>query len=105
MLTLLSWKNGQQLEAACAASGTWLPWKPGKNARARLAMMLQEMDHANQHNILATDIDMGALAIARAGGPYSAIDLRNVGVVQKLRYFNADGPPYFIDQAMRKLMP
>ncbi len=42
VLTLLSWPDDAQLRATFVPSGTWLPWQPGKNARARLVKCLCE---------------------------------------------------------------
>ncbi len=40
VLTLISWPDDAQLRATFTLAGTWLPWKPGKNARARLLKCL-----------------------------------------------------------------
>ena len=40
VLTLLSWPDDAQLRATFTQAGTWLPWQPGKNARARLIRCL-----------------------------------------------------------------
>ncbi len=40
VLTLLSWPDDAQLRATFTPAGTWLPWQPGKNARARLLQCL-----------------------------------------------------------------
>ncbi len=40
VLSLLSWPDDAQLRATFTISGTWLPWKPGKGARAKLVKCL-----------------------------------------------------------------
>lgn len=49
------------------------------------------------HTILATDINPAALAIGRAGGPYSEDDLANVAPALRRRYFRAEGEVYYVD--------
>lgn len=40
VLSLLSWPDDTQLRATFTPVGTWLPWQPGKGARARLVKCL-----------------------------------------------------------------
>ncbi len=42
VLSLLSWPDDTQLRATFTPNGTWLPWKPGKGARARLLRCLRD---------------------------------------------------------------
>lgn len=65
-----------------------------------LAIMLDEMAPGKAHHLLATDLDRGALAKARAGGPFTAEDIQNVSAGQKARYFKAGGPPFFVNPSL-----
>ena len=56
----------------------------------------------NNHSILATDLDRTILARARARGPYSAEDTRNVYPDQRSKYFDAGGPPYYVKETVGK---
>lgn len=48
VLTLLSWPDNAQLRGARTYPGSWLPWKPGKNARTRLIRCLCDRWHYRQ---------------------------------------------------------
>jgi chemotaxis protein methyltransferase CheR len=52
--------------------------------------------------IAATDLDRGALAKAKAGGPYLSEEIRNVSPIQRTTFFRPGGPPYFIDASLAK---
>jgi len=65
-----------------------------------LAIMLDELTPHRKHTLLATDLDRGALARARAGGPFSADDIQNVSAIQRSRYFQAGGPPFYTVEAL-----
>ena len=52
-----------------------------------IAMMLEEICPGQGHRILATDIDEGALAWAKKGGPYPPADVRNVEKRLMRRFF------------------
>lgn len=58
-----------------------------------LAILLDEHT-ARRHAILATDLDRGALTKARARGPYTDQDMREVTAAQRARYFEPQGPPW-----------
>jgi len=59
-----------------------------------LAILLDEVAPHRKHWILATDIDRGALQKARAGGPYSADEIRNLTPQQRARYIDSKAQNY-----------
>ena len=63
-----------------------------------LAMIMDEMAPAVNHQILASDLDRGALQKAQARGPYLADDLRSVSAERRSKYFEPGGPPYFVKE-------
>jgi chemotaxis protein methyltransferase CheR len=65
-----------------------------------LAMLLDEVTPLRRHSFIATDLDRGALAIARARGPFSAADIQNVSEAQRALHFEPGGPPYFVTPAL-----
>lgn len=68
-----------------------------------LAILLDEITAMkSSHYILATDLDRSILTRARARGPYSAEDTRNVAADQRSKYFDAGGPPYFVKEIIAK---
>jgi chemotaxis protein methyltransferase CheR len=82
-------------------------WSAGCSIGAEpysLAMMIDELAHARKHYLLASDLDRGALAKARAGGPYSEDEIKNLAKEQRSRYLKAGGPPYHIDPKIIKLI-
>ncbi len=67
-----------------------------------LAMLLDELGAANRAEIVATDMDRGVLARARAGGPYPANEMKLVSAERREAYFEErDGGTYVTD-AIRK---
>lgn len=68
-----------------------------------LSIMLDELTTVkSSHYVLATDLDRTILSRARARGPYSAEDTRNVSADQRSRYFDPGGPPYFVKDTIAK---
>ena len=65
-----------------------------------LAILLEELTPNRRHCLLATDLDRGALAKAQARGPYTADEVQNVSPVQRAKYFQAGGPPFFVSEAL-----
>ena len=61
-----------------------------------LARLLEEVTPARRHTILGTDLDRGALAKAKARGPYSAEDVQNVTAQQRQAFFDPGGPPWYV---------
>jgi chemotaxis protein methyltransferase CheR len=76
-------------------------WSAGCSTGAEastLTIILDELTPGKKHNIIATDLDRGALAKAKAGGPYAAEEVRNVSPLQKSTYFKPGGPPFYVAQ-------
>lgn len=67
-----------------------------------LALLLEEVTPLRRHTLLASDLDQGALAIARARGPYTVQDMQNVTPAQRATYFEPSGPPYYVMQALAR---
>ena len=59
-----------------------------------IAMILDGLSPGRTHRILGTDIDEGALARAREGGPYRPSDVSNVEEALLSRYFTSFGEGY-----------
>lgn len=79
-------------------------WSAGCSVGAEaysLALMLAEEAPAHKYSLLATDLDRGALLKARAGGPYSADDVRSLTSVQRGRYLTPQAP-YFVSPMLKK---
>ncbi|MCX7680731.1 MAG: protein-glutamate O-methyltransferase CheR [Anaerolineae bacterium] len=68
-----------------------------------LAILLAEATgFYRRHEILATDIDVSALARAQAGGPYSTAELSKVPPSWQERYFRARPDGYYVVEALRR---
>ncbi len=67
-----------------------------------LAMLLDEMTPLRRHTLIATDLDRGALAKARARGPYSAQDMQNLSEAQRARYFEPGNPPSCVTPSLAR---
>lgn len=67
-----------------------------------LAILLNELAPGRNHYFLATDLDRTILMKARARGPYSADDTRNVSADIRARYFDTIGNQYFIKDGIAK---
>lgn len=68
-----------------------------------LAILLAETTgFYRRHEILATDIDVSALARAQAGGPYSAGEVSKVPPAWLERYFRARPDGYYVVEALRR---
>ena len=66
-----------------------------------LAILLDELSKARSHRILATDIDLEMLNRAKAGGPYSASDVKNVSKLRLQKYFDASDGQYTVVDRLR----
>ena len=78
-------------------------WSAGCSIGAEpfsLAMILDEISRGRMHYILATDLDRGALAKARAGGPYLMEEMNNLTPSQMASYLQPGGPPHHINQKL-----
>ncbi len=67
-----------------------------------LAIIMDEMSPSRRHLIHATDLDRGALAKAKAGGPYTAEEIQNVTPAQRANHFEPGGPPFFVKPSLGK---
>lgn len=67
-----------------------------------LSMLLEETTPNRRHYLLATDLDRGALAKAKARGPYTADEVQNVSAAQRAKYFQPGGPPFFVADSLAK---
>jgi chemotaxis protein methyltransferase CheR len=67
-----------------------------------LAILLEELTSSRRHYLLATDLDRGALAKARARGPYTPDEVNNMSAPQRAKHFQPGGPPFFIAETLAK---
>lgn len=65
-----------------------------------LAMLLGEQAPLRTHKILATDLDRGALAKAKARGPYNAQEVAAVASRFIGKYFESAAAPFFIKEKL-----
>lgn len=73
----------------------------GKEAYS-LVILLDEFAPGRVHRVLATERDAAALERARAGGPFTAKDVENLGAAQLARYFEPGDPPYYVRRPFRE---
>jgi chemotaxis protein methyltransferase CheR len=66
-----------------------------------MAIMMAESAPLQKYDLLATDLDRGALLKAKAGGPYTEDDLRNLSVVQRQKYISTTAP-YHVSEKLKK---
>lgn len=66
-----------------------------------VAILLAEQSPYQKHRILATDIDMGILARARAGGPYVPSDVRNVEKRLLGKHFSYVEGAYWVNERVK----
>jgi chemotaxis protein methyltransferase CheR len=67
-----------------------------------LAILMNEVFRGQPFHILATDLDRGALAKAKARGPFTAEEIRNVSPEQRAAYFDPSGPPFFVTEKLSR---
>ena len=67
-----------------------------------LAILLDEVTPLRGHTLFATDLDRGALAHARARGPYNAQDLQHLTPRQLEQYFEPGQPPLRVTSALAR---
>ncbi len=101
------WRDLQNivLKEQLSSSATLNIWSAGCSKGAEIysiSILLQDISPGKKHNLLASDLDKGALEIARNGGPFLAEEVRNISPVQKSVYFQAGGPPFFVAENLRK---
>ncbi len=68
-----------------------------------LAILLEETAPGKTHYLLASDLDRGALAKARAGGPYLAEEARNLTPEQRIRFLSPSAPFFVKPEVARKV--
>ncbi|MCC7354172.1 MAG: protein-glutamate O-methyltransferase CheR [Anaerolineae bacterium] len=67
-----------------------------------LAVLFQEDPSIWRYSILGTDIDRDALEKARAGGPYTVDEVKEMDQVWLARYFRRDGAGYWVQPPLRQ---
>ncbi len=79
-------------------------WSAGCSIGAEpytIAMLMADAMPRQKYLLLATDLDRGALLKARARGPYTAEDLRNLDAIQRQKYISPT-PPFFVNDHLQK---
>lgn len=67
-----------------------------------IAMVLTELTgNADQHYLLATDLDRSALDWAQAGGPYTSDDVAGMPAAWRERYFDQRDGKYWLNRKLR----
>ena len=66
-----------------------------------MSIMMAEAGISQKYSILATDLDRGALLKARAGGPYSQDDIRNLSLAQRQKYISPLAP-FHVNESLKK---
>lgn len=67
-----------------------------------IAMILEGIFPFHNHRILATDIDEGALSLAKAGGPYSSDEVKNVSSAFLRKYFTCSNGDYVVTDRIKR---
>lgn len=67
-----------------------------------LAILLEGLSPGKGHRIFATDLDEETLAKAKAGGPYSPADVKNVPRALLLRHFSETDQGYFVNEPLKR---
>ena len=99
------WQLGDELLPRLVRLGTELTiWSAGCSygAEAYSLAMLAEMHGIRRYRVWGTDVDLGALDKAQAGGPYTAEDVKNVPqeLLQKYLELRADG--WYVRPSLRQ---
>lgn len=80
-------------------------WSAGCSMGAEpysIAILLDQLDPKGSHRVLGTDLDEKVLVRARAGGPYSEADVKNVSRALRLKYFTSFEEGYRVNDALRR---
>jgi chemotaxis protein methyltransferase CheR len=80
-------------------------WSAGCSIGAEpysIAIMLEEMASYHRHRILASDLDTGILAKAKAGGPYLPADVKNVDKNLLAKHFKKVENDYWVTDRIRE---
>lgn len=67
-----------------------------------IAMLLESISPFTNHRILATDVDEGALKQARAGGPYTPAEVKNVPRGLILKNFTFSSGSYMLSEKIKQ---
>lgn len=67
-----------------------------------IAMLLARRTPGARHTIVATDIDARILGVARAGGPYTEADVRNVPPDLRQRFLEPVDGGYRVKESLRR---
>lgn len=79
-------------------------WSAGCSIGAEpytMAMILEELQPDGNYRIFGTDLDSQVLNKAKAGGPYTAADVKNVPKHTMLKYFTKTGDTYQVVDKIR----
>ena len=79
-------------------------WSAGCSTGAEtytIAMIMTESAPLQKYSLLGTDLDRGALLKAKARGPYSQEDIRNLQAIQRRKYLTA-AAPYYVSENLQK---
>lgn len=90
--------------SASSSNGSLRVWSAGCSIGVEaytLAMICEQMPSVRSYQILATDLDRGALEKARARGPYLAEEIRNLSPAQREKFLTP-AAPYFIRDTLGK---
>lgn len=68
-----------------------------------MAILMNEEFPSQKYSILATDLDRGALDKARARGPYTQEDIRNLSPVQRKKYITAAAPYHAVENLQKNI--
>jgi chemotaxis protein methyltransferase CheR len=85
------------------SSGTLKVWSAGCSTGQEpytLAILLDEVLSGRPYSVLATDLDRGALSKAKARGPYTADEVRNLTPPQRSKYLETATAPIFIKPSL-----
>jgi chemotaxis protein methyltransferase CheR len=80
-------------------------WSAGCSMGAEpysMAILLDQISPKGSHRIMATDLDEKVLVRARAGGPYSPADVKNVSRALLLKYFTPFEEGHRINDDIRR---
>lgn len=79
-------------------------WSAGCSIGAEpytLAILMADAMPRQNYSLLATDLDHGALFKARARGPYTSEDIRNLDAIQRQKYISSR-PPFYVEERLQK---
>jgi chemotaxis protein methyltransferase CheR len=91
-------KDSAHLHASTTGLRIWSAGCSIGDEAYTLAIMMDEIAPRLNHFILASDIDRGALQKAKARGPYTADDIRNISPAQRNTYFDVDGSRFYVKE-------